>query len=118
MGVVFLAERADRAYEQHAALKIVRGGLVSGALEKRFLRERQILARLQHPGIARLLDGGFTSEGQPYFVMELVAGEPVTDWAVRHALGLPGRLRLFLEVCDAVQYAHRQLVVHRDLKPA
>ncbi|MEX2125375.1 MAG: serine/threonine-protein kinase [Woeseia sp.] len=118
MGVVFLAERADRAYEQHAALKIVRGGLVSGALEKRFLRERQILARLQHPGIARLLDGGFTSEGQPYFVMELVEGEPVTDWAVRQALELPQRLRLFLDVCDAVQYAHRQLVVHRDLKPA
>lgn len=118
MGVVFLAERADRAYEQHAALKIVRGGLVSGALEKRFLRERQILARLQHPGIARLLDGGFTSEGQPYFVMELVVGKPVTDWAERHALDLPRRLQLFLEVCDAVQYAHRQLVVHRDLKPA
>jgi serine/threonine-protein kinase len=118
MGVVFLAERADRAYEQRTALKIVRGGLVSGALERRFLRERQILARLQHPGIARLLDGGFTDEGQPYFVMELVEGEPLTDWAAGRELDLPQRLRLFLDVCDAVQYAHRQLVVHRDLKPA
>jgi len=118
MGVVFLAERADRAYEQRTALKIVRGGLVSGALERRFLRERQILARLQHPGIARLLDGGFTDEGQPYFVMELVEGEPLTDWATGRELDLPQRLRLFLDVCDAVQYAHRQLVVHRDLKPA
>ncbi|MGH8193413.1 MAG: tetratricopeptide repeat protein [Woeseiaceae bacterium] len=118
MGVVYLAERADHAYEQRAALKLVRGGLVSGALEKRFLRERQILARLQHPGIARLLDGGFTGEGQPYLVMELVEGEPVTDWAARNGLDVRQRLQLFLEVCDAVQYAHRQLVVHRDLKPA
>ena len=118
MGVVYRAERADHAYEQRVALKLVRGGLVSGTLEKRFLRERQILARLQHPGIARLLDGGFTSEGQPWFVMELVEGEPITEWAIRNDLEVRQRLQLFLEACDAVQYAHRQLVVHRDLKPA
>lgn len=79
MGVVYLAERADRAYEQQVALKLVRGGLFGGALEERFLRERRILARLDHPGIARLLDGGITPEGQPYLVMERVAGVPVTD---------------------------------------
>ena len=117
MGVVYLAERADRSYEQRAALKIVRTGLVSGTLEKRFIRERQILARLEHSGIARLLDGGLTDNGQPYLVMELVEGEPITQWAERHELDVTARLHLFLQVCDAVQYAHRQLVVHRDLKP-
>lgn len=118
MGLVYLAERADGAYEQHVALKIVRGGLLSRALEQRFLRERQILARLQHPNIARLLDGGFAGEGLPYLVMELVGGEPITAWAEGRALDLAGRLRLFLQACEAVSFAHRQLVVHRDLKPA
>ncbi|MGH8188015.1 MAG: serine/threonine-protein kinase, partial [Steroidobacteraceae bacterium] len=118
MGLVYLAERADGAYEQRAALKIVRGGLFSGTLEQRFLRERQILARLQHPNIARLLDGGFTADGSPYLVMELVEGQPITEWAERHRAELDRRLRLFLQACEAVSFAHRQLVVHRDLKPS
>ena len=118
MGIVYLAERADATFAQRAALKIVRGGLASQALEERFLRERRILARLEHPGIARLLDGGLTPEGQPWFAMELVEGEPITEWAEKRALDLPARLRLFLEVCGAVQYAHRRLVIHRDLKPS
>ncbi len=118
MGAVYLAERADGAYSQQVALKIVRGGLIAAALERRFLRERQILARLQHPNIARLLDGGFTQERLPYLAMEYVEGEPLTRWAEGRSLGVEARLRLFLEVCEAVQYAHRQLVVHRDLKPA
>ena len=100
------------------ALKLVRGGLFGGALEQRFLRERRILARLDHPGIARLLDGGITPEGQPFLVMERVEGVPVTEWSASRALDVPGRLRLFLEICDAVEYAHRRLVVHRDLKPS
>ncbi len=118
MGAVYLAERADGAYSQQVALKVVRGGLIAAALERRFLRERQILARLQHPNIARLLDGGFTRERLPYLAMEYVEGEPLTRWAESRSLGAEARLRLFLEVCEAVQYAHRQLVVHRDLKPA
>jgi eukaryotic-like serine/threonine-protein kinase len=118
MGIVYLAERADATFAQRAALKVVRGGLASRALEERFLRERKILARLEHPGIARLLDGGLTPEGQPWFAMELVEGEPITDYAQHHALDVPARLRLFLDVCAAVQHAHRQLVIHRDLKPA
>jgi len=118
MGAVYLAERADGAYSQQVALKIVRGGLIAAALERRFLRERQILARLQHPNIARLLDGGFTQERLPYLAMEYVEGETLTRWADSRSLDVEQRLRLFLEVCEAVQYAHRQLVVHRDLKPA
>lgn len=118
MGIVYLAERTDASFAQRAALKIVRGGLISRALEERFLRERRILARLEHPGIARLLDGGFTPEGQPWFAMELVEGEPITEWAGNRALDVPARLRLFLDACAAVQYAHRRLVIHRDLKPA
>jgi eukaryotic-like serine/threonine-protein kinase len=118
MGIVYLAERADAAFAQRAALKIVRGGLASRALEGRFLRERRILARLEHPGIARLLDGGLTPEGQPWFAMELVEGEPISDYAQHNGLDVPGRLRLFLQACAAVQYAHSRLVVHRDLKPA
>ena len=84
----------------------------------RFLRERQILARLQHPNIASLLDGGVTSDGRPYFAMEYVAGEPITTYCDRQALDVRHRLVLFTAVCDAVQYAHQNLVVHRDLKPS
>lgn len=118
MGAVYRAERADGAYEQEVAIKLVRGSWVARELERRFLRERQILARLQHPGIARLLDGGLTPEGSPYLAMELVAGQPLTTWAAQHGLDLRSRLSVFLEVCNAVQYAHRNLVVHRDLKPS
>ncbi len=116
MGRVDLVERADGAYDQKAALK--RLGLVAPARVRRFLRERQILATLDHPGIARLLDGGVADDGAPYLVMEYVEGEPITAYADRHGLGLRARLRLFLQVCDAVAFAHRHLVVHRDLKPS
>ncbi len=115
MGRVDLVERADGAYEQQAALK--RLAFVAPSRVRRFLRERQILASLDHPGIARLLDGG-VADGAPYLVMELAEGEPITAYADRHGLGLRARLRLFLQVCDAVAYAHRHLVVHRDLKPS
>ncbi len=118
MGSVYRAERADGAYQQRVALKVVRASHLVGDLERRFLRERQILARLQHPGIARLLDGGVTTEGSPYLAMELVEGLPFTRWADQHNIDIEGRLRAFLEVCDAVQYAHRNLIVHRDLKPS
>ena len=115
MGRVDLVERADGAYEQRAALK--RLSLVAPSRLRRFLRERQILASLQHPGIARLLDGG-VERGEPYLVMEYVRGEPITRHADAHGLGLRDRLALFLQVCDAVAFAHRHLVVHRDLKPS
>ncbi len=115
MGRVDLVERADGAYEMQAALK--RLGLVAPSHVRRFLRERQILASLRHPGIARLLDGG-VAEGAPYLVMEYVDGEPITAYAERHGLRLRDRLALFLQVCDAVDYAHRRLIVHRDLKPS
>ena len=116
MGRVDLVERADGAYEQRAALK--RLSVVAPSRVRRFLRERQILASLDHPGISRLLDGGVSEARAPYLVMEYVEGEPITDYAERLALGLRDRLRLFLQVCDAVAYAHRHLVVHRDLKPS
>ncbi|GMU64380.1 MAG: hypothetical protein AMXMBFR36_06540 [Acidobacteriota bacterium] len=118
MGEVFLVERADGAYEQRAALKLLKRGLDSDELYQRFLRERQILARLGHPGIARLLDGGVASDGRPYFVLEYVEGRPITEHADAADLGVEARLRLFLEVCAAVEAAHRSLVVHRDLKPS
>lgn len=118
MGTVHLAERADGAFEQRVALKVVNAGILTAELEQRFLRERQILARLDHPGIARLLHGGLTPQGHPYLAMQLVEGDPITVWAEARALDVEARLRLFLDVCDAVQYAHRQLVVHRDLKPS
>jgi serine/threonine-protein kinase len=118
MGEVFLAERADGAYEQRAALKLLKRGLDSDELYQRFLRERQILARLVHPGIARLLDGGVASDGRPFFVLEYVEGRPITEHADAADLGVEERLRLFLEVCAAVEAAHRSLVVHRDLKPS
>ncbi|PAP81675.1 hypothetical protein B1759_10270 [Rubrivirga sp. SAORIC476] len=116
MGRVDLVERADGAYRQAAALK--RLGLVAGERVRLFVRERQILARLKHPGIARLLDGGVTAQGVPYLVMEYVEGEPLTAYADAHDLSLDARIALFLQVCDAVGYAHRHLVVHRDLKPS
>ena len=117
MGTVHLAERADGRFEQTAALKLVRAGQAPGILA-RFRAERQILARLDHPGIARLLDGGLTDDDRPYLVMEYVDGAPITDYCDRHRLSVDARLGLFRQVCDAVQFAHRQLVVHRDLKPS
>ena len=118
MGVVYRARRADGAYDQGAALKLVGRGLAPPSLLDRFRRERQILAGLRHPHVARLLDGGLTDRGQPYFAMELVDGEPITDYADRRGLGVEARVRLLRQVVGAVAYAHRRLVVHRDLKPS
>ena len=116
MGRVDLVERADGVYDQRAALK--RLGLAAADRVRQFIRERQILARLEHPGISRLLDGGVTDDGTPYLVMEHVEGEPITTAADARGLSVSDRVRLFLQVCDAVGYAHRHLVVHRDLKPS
>jgi len=117
MGVVYQAERDDGHFSKQVALKLLPAVYSQTELESRFLRERQILARLEHPHIARLLDGGVTSDARPYLVMELVEGIPLTEWAKSQAPSLAARLRLFLDVCSAVASAHRSLVVHRDLKP-
>jgi len=117
MGVVYLAERADGQFQQQVALKLIKRGMDSDAILQRFLHERQILARLQHPNIARLLDGGMTGDGQPYFAMEHVEGRPLTAFCDERRLGVEARLRLFMSACAAVQYAHQNLIVHRDLKP-
>jgi serine/threonine-protein kinase len=118
MGVVYVAERADDQYRKRVALKLLRRGMDDPHLVRRFLEERQILATLDHPHIAKLLDGGVTGERLPWFAMEYVEGEPIDRYCDRSRLTLDRRLRLFLAVCDAVQYAHRNLVVHRDLKPS
>ncbi|MFZ5543818.1 MAG: protein kinase domain-containing protein, partial [Pseudomonadota bacterium] len=118
MGQVYLAERADGQYRQQVAVKLMRQGLQRSGLEERFLAERQILASLDHPNLAKLLDGGITDEGVPYFVMERVSGVPIDAYCRTHALSVEERLRLFRTVCQVVHYAHRQGVVHRDLKPA
>ncbi|HET7276311.1 MAG TPA: serine/threonine-protein kinase [Longimicrobiaceae bacterium] len=118
MGTVYLAERADGEFEQRVALKLLRRGLDTDDILARFVAERQILASLDHPSIARLLDGGATEDGRPYLVMEYVEGEPITEYCDRERLRVDERLQLFLTVADAVRHAHRNLVVHRDLKPS
>jgi eukaryotic-like serine/threonine-protein kinase len=117
MGAVYLAARADKQYESEVAIKLVRPGLDTDFILRRFLRERQILARLQHPNIARLFDGGTAEDGTPYIVMEYIQGSWITTYAAQEDLTVEERLRLFLPVCAAVEYAHRRFVVHRDLKP-
>jgi serine/threonine protein kinase len=117
MGVVYLGERADGQYQKQVAIKLITSGRRDLGLDGRFRRERQILAQFEHPGIARMLDGGATPEGQPYFVMEYVEGLPLLAYCDQHQLGVPERIELFLSVCDAVAHAHQRLVVHRDLKP-
>jgi non-specific serine/threonine protein kinase/serine/threonine-protein kinase len=117
MGTVYLGERADGPFRKRVAVKVVRRGMDTEAVLKRFRQERQILAGLEHPNIARLLDGGNTDDGLPYLVMEYVEGEPLTAWCERRGLDVPARLALFRTVCAAVQFAHQNLVVHRDLKP-
>jgi non-specific serine/threonine protein kinase/serine/threonine-protein kinase len=117
MGTVWLAERADGQFVQRGALKLIRAGFASEELVRRFRRERQILAALDHPNIARLLDGGNTPEGLPYLVMEYIEGESLYEHCSRRALSVRDRLQLFLRLCAAVQYAHQKLVLHRDLKP-
>jgi serine/threonine protein kinase/tetratricopeptide (TPR) repeat protein len=118
MGAVFLAERADGQFAQKVAIKLVRRGLLSTHVQKRLRIERQILATLDHPNIAKLLDGGTTSEGTPYIVMEYIDGEPIDMYCDRNALTVQDRLQLFKTVCSAVHAAHQNLIVHRDLKPS
>jgi eukaryotic-like serine/threonine-protein kinase len=121
MGDVYRAVRADEAYEGHVALKLLRDLLRdqdASFFLAQFRNERQILANLQHPNIARLFDGGTTEDGIPYFVMELVEGQPITEYSNQHRLSVPERLKLFLQIAAAVQYAHQRLIVHRDIKPA
>lgn len=117
MGTVYLAARADGQYHQQVALKLIRPGAQATLRVQRFRAERQILAQLTHPYIARLLDGGSQNEGQPYLVMEYVQGEPIDTYCRQRGPGLTKRLRLFAKVCEAVEYAHRHGVIHRDLKP-
>lgn len=117
MGVVYLAVRTDGEFEQRAAVKMLQRGLASGAVVRRFQQERRILARLEHANIARLIDGGEDSTGQPYLVMEYVDGEPIDAWCESRKAGLGQKLHLMGQVCEAVHYAHQRLVVHRDLKP-
>lgn len=118
MGVVWLAERADGAFEQRAALKLIKRGMDTDAVQARFLRERRILARLEHAHIARLLDGGIAADGRPYFAMEFVDGQPLLRYCADASMNLAERISLFLQICAAVQFAHGQLVVHRDIKPS
>lgn len=118
MGAVYLAERDDDQYRKRVAIKLIRHGSTNKEILQRFRIERQILANLEHPFIARLLDGGSTPSGLPYLVMEYVEGEPIDTYCNRKALGTRERLRLFHKICSAVQYAHQKLVVHRDLKPS
>src|SRR5437773_1658230 len=118
MGTVFLAERADGQFEKQVAIKILNRGADTAEILRRFRAERQILARLDHPNIARLLDAGTTDDGLPYFIMDYIVGAPVTRFAVTQRLSTRQRLELFLKICAAVEFAHRNLVVHRDIKPS
>jgi serine/threonine protein kinase len=117
-GTVYLGERADHQYSAQVAVKIVDPTTLNGSLGARFRAERQILASLNHPNIARLLDAGETETGAPYLIMEYVAGEPLDKYCDNKQLPVEARLRLFEQICAAVQYAHQNLIVHRDLKPA
>jgi non-specific serine/threonine protein kinase/serine/threonine-protein kinase len=116
MGEVYLARRTARDFEQRVALKMLRAEVVDRG--DMFLRERKLLAKLEHPGIARLIDAGVAEDGRPFMAMEYVDGEPIDSWCRTHKASLDTRLRLFGEVCDAVAYAHARLVVHRDIKPS
>src|SRR5688500_69013 len=118
MGQVWLAARADGLYQRRVALKLLRPGLTDSNLRIRFSRERQILARLAHPHIARLLDAGISSDGLPYLALEYVEGEPITDYCRALDIPVAQRLHMFQQVCDAVSHAHANLIVHRDLKPS
>ena len=121
MGTVFKAVRADSAFNKEVAIKLIRdgiGGQQSADIAERFRAERQILASLEHPNIARLIDGGSSDDGHPYLVMEYVDGQPINVYAQTHTLGIAQKLSLFRSVCEAVQFAHQRLIVHRDLKPS
>jgi eukaryotic-like serine/threonine-protein kinase len=118
MGAVYLAERDDQQFTRCVALKLIKRGMDTDFVVKRFRNERQILASLDHPNIAGLIDGGATEADLPYFIMEYVEGQPITEYANQHSLTTAERLKLFRTVCSAVQYAHQNLVIHRDLKPS
>ena len=118
MGAVYLGVRDDDQYQKQVAIKLLKRGMDTDFMLSRFRQERQILANLEHPFIARLIDGGATEDGLPYFVMEFVEGVPITQYCTDKNLSIPERLRLFRLVCEAVQYAHQNLVVHRDIKPS
>lgn len=117
MGMVYLAKRVDGEYDHTVAIKFLRGGFFSPTMRNRFKREKQILARLNHPNIAGILDGGITDDGTPFIILEYVKGTPVDEYCRKNGLRMEERLKLFLQICKAVQYAHSQLIIHRDLKP-
>jgi len=118
MGTVYRAEKADHTFHRIVALKIVKHGMGSRTIVHRFYTERRILANLDHPNIARLIDGGMTDDGLPYFIMEYVNGKPLTEYCDENQISIKKRLELFTNVCDAVHYAHKNLIIHRDLKPS
>jgi serine/threonine protein kinase len=118
MGAVYLAQRADQSYEKLVAIKVLKRGMDTDELLHRFRKERQILATFDHPNISRLLDGGATESGLPYFVMEYVEGLPIDRYCNERRLNITQRLELFQEICSAISYAHRHLVIHRDIKPS
>ena len=117
MGAVFLAVRSDNQFQKQVAIKIIKRGMDTEFILRRFYSERQILASLEHPNIARLLDGGTTSDSLPYFVMEYIEGQPINAFCDLHSFSIHERLKLFRQVCSAVHYAHQNLIVHRDIKP-
>ena len=117
MGTVYLAVRDDEAYRKEVAVKLVKRGMDTDGIVRAFRTERQILATLDHPNIARLLDGGTTDDGRPYFVMDYVEGVPLDVYCDAHTVSILDRLKLFRIVCSAVHYAHQHGVIHRDLKP-
>jgi non-specific serine/threonine protein kinase/serine/threonine-protein kinase len=118
MGTVYLAVRSDDAFQKRVALKVLKRGMDTEAIVRRFRTERQILASLDHPFISSLLDGGATPDGLPYFTMEFVEGQPIDEYCASHRLGTTARLEMFRKICSAVQYAHQNLIIHRDIKPA
>src|SRR5580658_9689962 len=117
MSTVYLAVRDDDQFQKQVAIKLIRSGMDTEDVLNRFRHERQILANLEHPYIARLLDGGTAPDGRPFFVMDYLQGEPLDVYCRNYGLDLAARCRLFLKICEAVAFAHRNLVVHRDLKP-
>jgi Tol biopolymer transport system component/serine/threonine protein kinase/tetratricopeptide (TPR) repeat protein len=117
MGAVYLAVRADSEFQKRVAIKLIKRGMDTDFVLRRFRNERQILASLDHPNIARLLDGGTTEDGLPYFVMDYIEGQPIYQYCDRHRLTSAERLRLFCQACAAISYAHQHLIVHRDIKP-
>src|SRR5687768_12286288 len=118
MGAVYEASRADNEFNKRAAIKLVKRGMDTDFILRRFRKERQILAALDHPHIAGLMDGGTTDDGLPYFVMEYIEGQPLYNYCDAHQLSIAERLKLFRAICDAIHYAHQKQVVHRDIKPS